>query len=327
MRRREFITLLGGAAAAWPLAARAQQPTLPVIGWLNSGTAAGYVDRMATFREGLNEAGYTEGRNVAIEYRWAEIHIDRLPALAADLAHRQVSVIAATGSPAAALAAKSATTLIPIVFETGADPVQIGLVASLNRPGGNITGVTNFSAELGAKRLGLLRELVPSATVLAILVNPTRPGGDAQLAQEQEAAHALGLSVHILKATSDRDFDAVFQNLVELKAGALVISTDALFNDRRDQIVALARRYSVPTIYEFRQSVVAGGLMSYGAGDLDSYHQAGILVGRILKGEKPADLPVLQPTKFELVINMKTAKALGITIPPGVLAITDEVIE
>ena len=327
MRRREFITLLGGAAATWPLTARAQQPALPVIGWLNSGTAAGYVDRTATFRQGLNEAGYTEGRNVAIEYRWAEIHIDRLPAMAADLLHRQVSVIAATGSPASALAAKSVTTSIPIVFETGADPVQIGLVASLNRPGGNITGVTNFSAELGAKRLGLLRELVPSVTALAILVNPNRPGGDAQLAQEQEAARALGLSVHIFNATSERDFDTVFQNLVELKAGALVISTDALFNDRRDQIVALARRHSVPTIYEFRQSVVAGGLMSYGASDLDSYRQTGMLVGRILKGEKPADLPVLQPTKFELVINMTTAKALGITIPPGVFAITDEVIE
>ena len=322
--------LLGAAAVSSPLrplAARAQQPALPVIGWLNSGTAAGYTDRRATNRQGTHDAGYTEGRNVAIEYRWAETHLDRLRALAADLAHRPVSVIAACGSPASALAAKSVSTSIPIVFETASDPVQIGLVASLNRPGGNVTGVTNFSAELGTKRLGLLRELVPSATSIAILVNPSRPGGDAQLAQEQEAAHALGLSVHILTASSDRDFDTVFQNLVQLKVGALAISTDALFNDRRDQIVALAKRNSVPTVYEFRQSVVAGGLMSYGASDLDSYHQTGILVGRVLKGEKPADLPVLQPTKFELVINMKTAKALGITIPPGVLAITDEVIE
>jgi putative tryptophan/tyrosine transport system substrate-binding protein len=329
IRRREFIATLGCSAAAWPLAARAQQPAMPAIGWVNSGTAAGYADRMATFRQGLNESGYSEGRNVAIEYRWAELQLGRLPALAVDLARRQVSVIAATGSPASALAAKSATTSIPIVFENGADPVQIGLVASLNRPGGNVTGVTNFSAELGAKRLGLLRELVPSATSIAILINPVRPGVDAQLAQVQEAARAIGLSLHILKASSERDFDTVFQNLVELKAGALVISTDALFTDtgRSDGIVALARRYSVPTIYEFRRSVVAGGLMSYGTSDLDAYRQCGILVGRILKGEKPADLPVLQPTKFELVINMKTAKALGLTVPPGVLAIADEVIE
>jgi putative tryptophan/tyrosine transport system substrate-binding protein len=326
MQRREFISLLGGAVAAWPLAARAQQ-SMRVIGWLNSGTPAGYADRTAAFRQGLNEVGYTEGRNVAIEYRWAEIQIDRLPALAADLARRQVSVIAATGSPASALAAKSVTTTIPIVFETGADPVQLGLVASLNRPGGNVTGITNFSAELGAKRLGLLRELVPSATSIAILVNPTRPGIDTQLAQEQEAARALGLQLHILKASSERDFDAAFLTLVQLQAGALAIITDALFNDRRDQIVASARRYSVPTIYEFRESVVVGGLISYGASSPAAYRQAGILAGRILKGERPAELPVQQPTKFELVINMKTAKQLGLTIPPGILAIADEVIE
>jgi putative ABC transport system substrate-binding protein len=281
----------------------------------------------ATFRQGLNEAGYTEGRNVSIEYRWAENQIDRLPALAADLARRQVSVIAACGSPASALAAKSVTTTIPIVFENGGDPVQLGLVASLSRPGGNVTGATNFSAELVTKRLGLLRELVPSATPVAVLVNPTRPGVNAQLAQVQEAARTLGLPLHILKADNQRDFDEVFLTLVQLRVGALVIAADALFADWRDQIVGLAKRYSVPSIYEVREFVAAGGLMSYGTSLPDVYRHVGILAGRILKGEKPADLPVTQPTKFELVINMKAAKALGLTIPPGVLAIADEVIE
>src|SRR5262245_19747863 len=324
-RRREFIALLGGAVG-WPLAARAQQPTTPVIGFLSSGGQhSDDVRRLTPFRQGLNETGYTEGRNVTIEYRGAENRIDRLPELASDLARRQVSVIAAAGSPASALAAKSATKTIPIVFTNAADPVRIGLVASLNRPGGNVTGVTELGA--GAKRLGLLRELVPSATSIAVLVNPTRPGVDAQSAQAQEAARALGLPLHILTASSERDFDAIFLNLVQLRAGALVISADALFNDRSDQIVALARRHSVPTIYEWRQTVEAGGLISYGTSRQDAYRQSAILVGRILKGEKPADLPVLQPTKFELVINMKTAKALGLTVPPGILAIADEVIE
>jgi len=326
--RRELLAALGGAAVAWPLAARAQQPTMPVIGWLHSATPAGYAQMMtAAFRQGLSEGGYTEGRNVSIEYRWAENQIDRLPALAADLARHQVSVIAACGSPASALAAKSVTTSIPIIFENGGDPVQLGLVASLSRPGGNVTGATNFSAELVTKRLGLLRELVPSATSVAVLVNPTRPAVDAQLAQLQEAARALGLPLHILKAGNQRDFDAVFLTLVELRASALVIAADALFADRRDQIVDLARRYSVPTIYEVREFVAAGGLMSYGTSLPDVYRQVGSLAGRILKGEKPADLPVTQPTKFELVINLKTAKELGLTIPPGVLAIADEVIE
>jgi putative ABC transport system substrate-binding protein len=327
MKRRAFITLLGGAAAAWPLVADAQQPAMPVIGWLHSGTPAGFADPTAAFLQGLNEAGFTEGRNVAIEYRWAENQIDRLPALAADLARRQVSVMAASGSPASALAAKGATTSIPIVFENAADPVQLGLVASLGRPGGNATGFTNVSSELAAKRLGLLRELVPSATSIAVLVNPTRPGVDAQSAQVQEAARTLGLPLHILHASSERDLDAAFLTLVQVRAGALVIAADALFNDRRDQIVALARRYSVPAIYEFRQSVAAGGLISYGSSTLDAYRQAGILAGRILKGEKPADLPVMQPTKFELVINMKTAKALGIEIPISMQLLADEVIE
>jgi putative ABC transport system substrate-binding protein len=325
-KRREFISLLAGGAA-WPLAARAQQPAVPVIGWLHSGSPAVRRDQVAAFQQGLAEVGFVEGRNVAIEYRWAEDQLDRLPALAADLARRQVSVIAACGSPASALAAKSATTSIPIVFENAADPVRIGLVASLNRPGGNVTGVTNFSAELGAKRLGLLRELVPSATSIAVLVNPARPGVDAQLAQAQEAARALGLPLHILHAGSERDFDAVFLTLVQLRAGALVIAADALFNDRRDKIVALARRYSVPAIYEFRQSVAAGGLMSYGTKLLDAYRQTGMLAAKILSGAKPADLPVMQPTKFELVINMRTAKALGIEIPISMQLLADEVIE
>ena len=306
----------------------AQQPAMPVIGWLSSGSRdSDDVFRLPPFRLGLNETGYVEGRNVAIEYRRAEDQIERLPALAADLVGRQVSLILAAGRPDAALAAKSVTTSIPIVFDNSADPVQLGLVASLNRPGGNITGVTTISAELEAKRLGLLRELVPSATSMAVLVNPTRPGVDAQLAQTQQAARVLGLTLHILKASSERDLDAVFVTLVQLKAGALIITADGLFADRLDQIAALARRYSVPATFQFREFAAAGGLMSYGPGFGEAYRQAGILAGRILRGEKPAGLPVMQPTKFEFVINLKTAKALGLTIPPGVLAIADEVIE
>ena len=327
MRRREFIKVIAASAAAWPLSARAQQAT-PVIGWLSTGSQeTDDALRLPPFRLGLNETGYVEGRDVAIEYRRAEDQIERLPALAADLARRQVSVIAACGSPASALAAKSATTSIPIVFENGSDPVQLGLVASLNRPGGNITGVTTVSAELEAKRLALLRELVPSATSMAVLVNPTRPGVDAQLAQAQQAARTLGLPLHILHASSKRDFDAVFLRFVELRAGALAITVDALFNDQRDLIVGLARRYSIPTIYELRESAAAGGLMSYGPGFREPYRQTGILAGRILKGEKPADLPVVRPTKFELVINMKTAKALGLDVPLHLQQIADELIE
>ena len=328
IERREFLATLGGAVAAWPIAARAQQPAMPVIGFLSSSSRdVDDVRRLAPFREGMSEVGYTEGRNVVIEYRGADDQLDRLPALAADLARRQVSIIAAAGSPASALAVKSVTRTIPIVFTNAADPVRIGLVASLNRPGGNVTGVTELGAELGAKRLGLLRELVPSATSIAVLVNPTRPGVDAQSAQAQEAARALGLPLHILTASSERDFDAIFLTLVQLRAGALVISADALFNDRSDQIVALARRYSVPTIYEWREAVAAGGLISYDTRRTDAYRQIGILAGRILKGEKPADLPILQPTKFELVINMKTAKALGLTIPQPLMLRADEVIQ
>src|SRR5215472_13386340 len=327
MRRRDFIKVVTGSAMAWPLAAHAQH-SVPVIGFLSSASREiDDVRRLPPFRQGLNETGYIESQNVAIEYRGADYRIDRLPALATDLVRRRVSLIAAVGSPASALAAKSATATIPIVFSNAADPVQIGLVASFNRPGGNITGFTELGADLGAKRLGLLRELVPSATSIAILVNPTRPGVDAQSAQAQEAARTLGLQLHILNASREPDFDAVFLKLLQLRTGALVISADALFNDRRDEIIALAKHYSVPTIYEWREAVAAGGLISYGTRRADAYRQIGILAGRILKGEKPADLPVLQPTKFELVINMKTAGALGLTVPPGVLAIADEVIE
>jgi putative tryptophan/tyrosine transport system substrate-binding protein len=328
MRRREFVTLLGGTATAWSLAARAQQPPMPVIGWLSSGSRAsddGF--RLPPFRLGLNETGYVEGRNVAIDYRQADDQIERLPALAADLAGRQVSLILAAGRPDAALAAKSVTSSIPILFDNAADPVQLGLVASLNRPGGNITGVTTVSAELEAKRLGLLRELVPSATSMAVLVNPTRPGVDAQLAQAQQATRILGLTLHILKASGERDLDAVFVTLVQLKVGALIITADGLFADHLDQIAALAKRYSVPATFQFREFAAAGGLMSYGPRFGEAYRQVGILAGRILRGEKPADLPVMQPTKFELIINMKTAKALGIEVPISMQMLADEVIE
>jgi putative tryptophan/tyrosine transport system substrate-binding protein len=328
MKRRDFITLLGGAMVAWPLAARAQQAAMPVIGWLSSGSRdTDDAIRLPPFRLGLNEKGYTEGRNVAIEYRRAEDQIERLPALAADLAGRQVSLILAAGRPDSALAAKSVTTSIPIVFLNSADPVQLGLVASLNRPGGNVTGVTTVSAELEAKRLGLLRELVPSATSIAVLVNPTRPGVDVQLAQAQQAARVLGLPLHILRASSERDLDAAFVTLVQLGAGALMITADGLFIDRRDQIITLAGRYSVPTMFQLREFAATGGLIGYGASIPEAYHQAGILAGRILRGEKPADLPVMQPTKFELVINMKTAKALGIEVPISMQMLADEVIE
>ena len=327
MRRRQFIGLLG-AAATWPLLARAQQSPMPVIGWLSSGSRDDDdALRLPPFRLGLNETGYVEGRNVAIEYRRAEDQIERLPALAADLAGRQVSLIVAAGRPDAAVAAKSVTTSIPIVFDNAADPVQLGLVASLNRPGGNVTGVTTVSAELEGKRLGLLRELVSSATSIALLVNPTRLGVDAQLAQAQRAARELGLSLHILKASSERDLDAVFVTLVQLRAGALIITADGLFAGHLDQMAALARRYSVPATFQFREFAAAGGLMSYGSRFGELYLQAGILAGRILKGEKPADLPVVQPTKFELVINMKTAKALGIEVPISMQMLADEVIE
>jgi putative tryptophan/tyrosine transport system substrate-binding protein len=328
MRRRECITFIGGVALAWPLAARARQQQIPVIGWLSSGSRdTDDTIRLPGFRRGLSETGYTEDRNIAIEYRRAEDQIERLPALAADLVGRQVLLIVAAGSPAAALAAKSVTTSIPILFSNSADPVQLGLVASLNRPGGNVTGVSTVSAELETKRLGLLRELVPSVTSIAVLVNPARPGVDAQIAQIQQAARALGLPLHVLKASSERDFDAAFGMLVQSRTGALMITADSLFADRLDQIVALTKRYAVPAISQFREFAAAGGLITYGPKFGGAYREVGILAGRILKGEKPADLPVIQVNKFELVINMKTAKALGIEVPVSMQLLADEVIE
>ena len=300
---------------------------MPVIGFLNTASPDSYVTQLTAFHQALKETGYVEGQNVAIEYRWAENQIDQLSALAGDLVRRKVSVIAAGGSPASALAAKSATTTIPIVFMNAADPVGIGLVASFNRPGGNVTGATLLSAELVAKRLGIIRDLLPSVKKIAMLVNPTRPGVDTQKVQVQEAAQALGLSLHILEAGSERDFDAVFQAVVRQQDGALVVAPDALFRDRRVQIADLAIRYMIPTMYELHEYVEAGGLVSYGASSVELYQHGGTLTGQILMGRKPADLPVLQPTKFELAINMKTAKALGLTISSGLLSIADELIE
>ena len=327
MKRRQFITLLGGAAAAWPLAARAQQrPAMPVIGYLGAASAQGYVAQLAAFRQGLQDAGYVEGRNVAVEYRWADDRYDRLPALAAELVGRQVTVIVASGA-AAAPAAKAATTTIPIVFATGADPVAVGLVASLARPGGNLTGVTTLNTELGPKRLELLREAVPAATIVAALVNPSYPAAETQSKDLQAAARTLGLQLHVLHASNEREFDAVFATLVQLRAGGLVIGADTFFNSQSEQFATLALRHAVPAIYQYCEFAAAGGLMSYGGSITASYRTVGLYVGRILKGEKPADLPVQQIAKVELIINMKTAKALGLTFPITLLGRADEVIE
>jgi putative tryptophan/tyrosine transport system substrate-binding protein len=327
MKRREFITLFGGAAA-WPLAARAQQPTMPVVGILAVASPEANAIRLRAFREGLGAAGYAEGQNVSFEYRWAEAHTDRLPELAAQLVHDQVAVLVAAGGTASALTAKAATASIPIAFGIGADPVSVGLAASLNRPGGNVTGVASLNIEVGPKRLELLHELLPSITIMALLVNPAVPAlAEPASRTSQAAAQALGLELHVLHASSERDFDAVFESLIQLHAGALVIAPDNFFTAHSQQLGALTVRHALPAIFEFRQFTAAGGLMSYGSSETEYYRLIGNYVGRILKGEKPADLPVQQSTKVELVINLKTAKALGITFPLTLLGRADEVIE
>ena len=325
--RRDFIGLLGGAAAAWPLAARAQQPAVPVIGFLSSGSLGPLVELVAAFREGLAQVGYVEGQNVMIEYRFADGRYERLPALAADLAGRRVAVIASVGGTVVALSAKGATTTIPIVFLIGDDPVKAGLVASFNRPEGNITGMTQIAAELGAKRVELLHEVLPHATSVAFLVNPNNPNVEADTKEIEAAGHALSIGVQVMNASGDREIESAFSALARAQAKALIVSNDALFTIRRERIVSLAAHDAVPAIYAFREFVAAGGLMSYGPSFVDAYHQVGVYAGRILKGEKPSDLPVQQPTKFELVVNLTTAKALGLDIPPTLIARADEVIE
>jgi putative tryptophan/tyrosine transport system substrate-binding protein len=326
MRRRDFVTLLGGSAIAWPLAVQAQQRAMPVVGFVNAVSPSGSYPPLPAFLKGLAETGFVEGRNVAIEYRWAEGHYERLPALIADLVQHKVSVIAATGT-SAAVAAKTATATIPIVFEMGSDPVELGLVASLSQPGGNVTGVANFTIELASKQLGLLHELVPRTTTIAALFNPNFAGTEKLLRDAEAAARVLGLQLIVLKASTEEEIEKVFATMAPQGAGALFVGIDSFFAARRDQIIALAARNKLPAIYGWRDFVVSGGLMSYGTDFADAYHQAGIYTGRILRGEKPADIPVQRSTKFEFVINSKTAKALGIDVPNSMQLLATEVIE
>jgi len=326
MERRTFITLLGAAAAAWPLTVRAQQPTSPVIGWLH-GSSLGQEERpLSAFRKGLSEAGYVEGQNVSIEYRWAEGHYERLSALAGELVRRPVALILA-GSPPGALAAKTATTSIPIVFVVGLDPVAAGLVSTFNHPGGNATGMTLLTGPLVQKRLEFLRELIPNATNIAMLVNPTSPDAPPEIRDAEAAAQANGLQIKLLNATTASEIDAAFTSLADLRPDALVVGSDPFFSARKEQIAAQTARTKIPTIYPFDEFTASGGLLSYGTSRANAYRQAGIYAGRILKGEKPADLPVQAPTKFDLVINLKTANALGLTVPPSLLGRADELIE
>ena len=328
MRRRDFITLLGGAAAGWPLAARGQQAAMPVVGFLSPVSREYDAFRVTPFHQGLNESGYVDGQNIGIEYRWADGQYERLPALAAQLVRRQVSVIAAVGGTASAFAARKMTATIPIVFGIAGDPVVLGLVASLSRPGGNLTGVASLGVELGPKQLELLHDLVPAATIVALLVNPTNASqAEDQSREVQAAARTLGLQLHVLHASTERDFDTVFATLAELRVAGLVIGTDAFFSSRSVQLATLVVRHKVPAIFQFRDFVAAGGLMSYGTTVTDIYRQVGLYTGRILKGEKVAELPVHQATKVELSINLKTAKVLGLTVPISLLGRADEVIE
>jgi putative tryptophan/tyrosine transport system substrate-binding protein len=327
MQRREFIKAIAGSAVAWPLAAKAQQPTMPVVGFINAAAAQDYKRQLAAFLKGLGETGYIEGHNVTIEYRWAEGNNDRLPALTADLIGRQVAVIAATSTPAA-LAAKAATASVPIVFEIGSDPIQLGLVTSLSRPGGNVTGVTSLAVEVAQKRLELLHQLFPTASVMALLVNPAEPTiAKATASEVLVAARTFGLEVHVLNASSESDFDEVFSKLVQLKASALIISGGPFFVSHREQLAALTLRHAVPAVFPYREFAAAGGLLTYGSDIADSYRLAGIYTGRILKGDKPAELPVQQAAKVELSINLKTAKTLGITVPNTLIGRADEVFE
>jgi putative ABC transport system substrate-binding protein len=327
MRRRDFIALIGGAVAGWPVVMRGQQPAKPVIGFLSSRSPIESHGVVAAFRQGLGEAGFVEGQNLAIEFRWAEGRYDRLSALAADLIRLQVVALFAAGGEPSARAAKAATSTIPIVFSAVNDPVRLGLVASLNRPGGNVTGMSMFAADLGAKSVELLKELVPAVTVIAYLVNPLSPSAGVYSNEAVMASSSLGVQVHVLNASTERDLDEAYAALVKLGAGGLVVVGEPFLDSQRDKIVALSARYAIPAIYTFREYVAAGGLMSYGASLTEAYRRAATYLGRILKGEKPADLPVQQPTKLELVINLKTAKTLSLTVPPALLSRADEVIE